>query len=192
MPKKSKEASGSPPTTVYQLKITLNDVDPLVWRRVQVGDRSLAELHDIIQVCMGWSNCHLYAFDVDGVQYSDPETAEDSDACDSRSRKLSRLASQGPTVFTYRYDFGDDWEHAVEIEKALPPEPKVKYPRCVEGERACPPEDCGGAYGYEEFLEAIQDRHHEEHKEMLEWVGGTFDPEAFDIGRVNRALQRLG
>ena len=106
--------------------------------------------------------------------------------------KLSQIASEGPSRFTYQYDFGDDWEHVVDVEKALPPEPKVKYPRCIAGKRACPPEDCGGAYGYEAFLEAIEDRNHEEHKEMLEWVGGKFDPEAFDINRVNRLLQRLG
>ena len=151
MPKKSKGASGSTPTIVYQLKITLSDVHPPVWRRVQVGDCSLAELHNIIQVCMGWGNCHLYAFELDGVEYSDPETAEDSDFCDSASRMLSQIASEGPSRFRYQYDFGDDWEHVVELEKALPPEPKAKYPRCIEGKRACPPDDCGGASGYEEF-----------------------------------------
>jgi len=192
MPKKSKGTSGFTPTTVYQLKIMLNDVDPPVWRRVQVGDCSLAELHGVIQVCMGWGNCHLYAFEVDGVEYSDPEMGDDADYCDSRSRKLSQLASQGPSRFSYQYDFGDDWEHVVEIEKALPSEPKAKYPRCIEGKRACPPDDCGGAYGYESFLEAIRDVNHAEHEEMLEWVGGKFDPEAFDMTRVNRQLQRLG
>ncbi len=192
MPKKSHRASGSTPTIVYQLKITLDDVHPPVWRRVQVGDCSLAELHNIIQVCMGWGNCHLYAFELDGVEYGDPETAEDSDFCDSGARMLSQIASEGPSRFRYQYDFGDDWEHVVELEKALPPEPKAKYPRCIAGKRACPPDDCGGASGYEDFLEAIRDRHHEEHKEMLEWVGGKFDPEVFDMTRVNRQLQRLG
>jgi len=192
MPKKSKGMPGLAPTTIYQLKIVLNDVDPPVWRRFQVGDCSLAELHHVIQACMGWSNSHLYAFEVDGVEYSDPEMGDDMDCRDSRSRNLSQLASQGPSSFTYQYDFGDNWEHVVEIEKTLPPEPKAKYPRCIEGEHACPPEDCGGSYGYEEFLEAIRDPHHDEHEEMLEWVGGKFDPEAFDINWVDRELQRLG
>ena len=192
MPKKSKGASVSTPTTVYQLKITLNDVSPPVWRRVQVADCSLAELHDIIQACMGWGNCHLYAFEVDCVGYTDPKMGSDLDYCDSHSRKLSQIASQGSKRFTYQYDFGDHWEHAVEIEKTLPAERKFKYPRCIDGKRACPPEDCGGAYGYEEFLEAIQNRNDEQHDEMLEWVGGKFAPEAFDIRRVNRTLQRIG
>ena len=192
MPKKSTRASGSTPTTVYQIKITLNDVDPPVWRRIQVGDCSLAELHHIIQVCMGWGNYHLYAFEVDGVEYCNPEMGGDMDYCDSNSRKLSQLASQGPSRFTYLYDFGDDWEHVVKIEKALPPEPKAKYPRCIAGKRACPPEDCGGAYGYETLLETIQNPNHKEHAEMLEWVGGKFDPKAFDRARVNREMQRLG
>ena len=192
MPKKSKGKSGSTPTTVYQLKITLNDVRPPIWRRVQVGDCSLAELHDIIQFCMGWESSHLYAFEVDGVEYSDPEMGDDEDSCDSHSQMLSQLANQGPSSFTYEYDFGDDWGHIIKIEKNLPPDPKVKYPCCIDGKRACPPEDCGGAYGYGSLLEVIQNPNHKEHAEMLEWVGGKFDPEAFDINKVNRELQRLG
>jgi hypothetical protein len=141
---------------------------------------------------MGWDNCHLHAFEVDGVAYSDPEMGGGADFCDSHSRKLSQLASQGPSRFAYQYDFGDDWQHIVEIEKTVPPEPKAKYPRCIDGKRACPPDDCGGAYGYEEFVEAIQDRKHAEHKDMLEWVGGKFDPEEFDMKKVNRQLQRFG
>jgi hypothetical protein len=191
MPKKAKAATDSTPAIVYQLKVTLNDVKPTVWRRLHVGDCSLAELHAIIQACMGWSNCHSYAFDVDCVEYSDPSMGSDLDYCDSHSRKLSELASQGPGRFSYQYDFGDDWKHVVRIETTLPVDRKLKYPRCIGGKRACPPEDCGGAYGYEEFLESIQNRNDEQHDEMLEWVGGKFDPEAFEIARVNRRLQRI-
>jgi hypothetical protein len=187
MAKKSKSTQSA--ASIYQLKITLGEVKPPVWRRIQVEDCSLAGLHDIIQVCMGWSNSHLYSFELDGVEYGDPETADDGDFCDSDSRKLSQIASEGPSKFTYLYDFGDDWEHVVKIEKVLPPEANVKYPRCVAGERACPPEDCGGAYGYENLLEAIQNPKHEEHEEILEWVGGKFDPEAFDVDGVNRNLK---
>ena len=122
------------------------------------------------------------------MEYGDPEMGDDADCCDSHSRKLSQLASQGPSSFTYQYDFGDDWEHVIKIEKTMPAEPKTKYPRCIDGKRACPPEDCGGAYGYETLLETIQDRNHDEHAEMLEWVGGKFDPEKFSAKRVNRGL----
>ncbi len=163
-----------------------------MWRRIQVEDCSLAELHYIIQVCMGWSNSHFYAFELDGEEYGDPETAGDDEIGDADTMKLSEIASEGPTKFTYQYDFGDDWEHVVKIEKTVPPEPKAKYPRCIAGERACPPEDCGGDYGYYNLLEAIQDPDHEEHEELLEWVGGKFDPEAFDVDGVNRDLKDYG
>ena len=177
MAKKSKSARTS--ALIYQLKITLKNIKPPVWRRVQIEDCSLGGLHNIIQVCMGWTNSHLYAFELDGEEYGDPESADEGDVGDADSLKLSEIASEGPTTFTYQYDFGDDWEHIIKLEKTLPPEPKVKYPRCVTGERACPPEDCGGIYGYFNLLEAIQDPDHEEHEELLEWVGGKIRPRGF-------------
>ena len=188
MAKKLKASHSS--AIVYQLKITLKNIKPPVWRRIQVEDCSLAGLHDTIQTCMGWSGTHLYAFEVAGEEYGDPESADDGDFGDAGSLKLSQIASGGPTTFTYQYDFGDDWEHDVKLEKTLPPEAKVKYPRCLAGERACPPEDCGGVYGYENLLDALREPDHEEHEEMLEWVGGKFDPEAFDVDGVNRNLKR--
>ncbi|MGA2033973.1 MAG: plasmid pRiA4b ORF-3 family protein [Thermoguttaceae bacterium] len=187
MAKKSKGASISTP--IYQLKITLKEVDPPVWRRIQVEDCSLAELHDIIQDSMGWSNDHLYAFELDGEEYGDPDMGDDGDISDADCLMLSEIASEGPSKFKYQYDFGDDWQHVVKIEKTLAAEAKVKYPRCIAGERACPPEDCGGPFGYENLLDVIRDPDHAEHEEMLEWVGGNFDPEAFDIERVNQRLR---
>jgi hypothetical protein len=91
----------------------------------------------------------------------------------------------------YTYDFGDNWEHTVTIEKTLDAEPTAKYPRCTAGKRACPPEDCGGPWGYGEFLTAISDPQHERHEELLEWIDGEFDPEAFDVNDVNRQLAML-
>ena len=132
-----KRASG--PATVYQLKITLKDLKPPVWRRIQVEDCSLARLHGVIQACMGWSNCHLYAFELDGEEYGD-----DPDLLDARSLKLGRIARDGPSRFTYQYDFGDDWRHVVNIEKTLPAEPGASYPRCMDGKRACPPRTAAG------------------------------------------------
>jgi hypothetical protein len=157
-----KRASG--PATVYQLKITLKDVKPPVWRRIQVENCSLARLHGVIQACMGWSNCHLYAFELDGEEYGD-----DPDLLDARSLKLGRIV--------------------VTIEKVLPAEPGTSYPRCIDGKRACPPEDCGGAYGYENLLETVRNASHPEYEQMLEWVGGSFDPDAFDIEGANRRLR---
>ena len=105
--------------------------------------------------------------------------------------KLGQIVQTGVKKFTYVYDFGDNWHHTVQVEKVLELEPKVKYPRCVKGSRAGPPEDCGGPWGYGGFLEAIQNPSHEEHEEMLEWVGGEFDPEAFDLEAVNEELAAM-
>jgi hypothetical protein len=177
------------PGVVYQLKITLEDVQPPVWRQVQVKDCTLTRLSDILQTCMGWEGYHLHGFEIGGEHYSEPDPEGMGDYEDERRVKLSQVVGQGYKKFTFTYDFGDNWEHTVQVEKTLPPEPKVRYPRCLDGKRACPPEDCGGTPGYEDFLEAIRDPDHEEHEEMLEWVGGEFDPEAFDLTAVNAMLR---
>ncbi len=176
--------------TVYRLKITLDNIDPSIWRRVQVEDCTLADLHVVIQICMGWYNSHLHMFAIGGEQYTDPEMGGDPDDISTHSESLAHLVDQGCRTFSYTYDFGDSWEHTIEVEEVSPAEPKVKYPRCVEGKRACPPEDCGGPWGYPEFLEAIQDPKHEEHEEMLEWVGGKFDPEKFSAAAVNKDMRK--
>jgi hypothetical protein len=183
-------------TTVYQLKITLSDFRPLVWRRVQVADCTLDELHYIIQACMGWDNSHLHAFVVDRKEYGEPDVG--GFFYDSASLTLSEIASEGPKAFKYEYDFGDCWRHVVKIEKILPADPETKYPRCTAGKRACPPDDCGGVYGYKRLLDILQnpenpeDPEDEECEEELQWLGKNFDPEAFDIDAVNRKLKRMG
>lgn len=181
------------PAQVYQLKITLRNTKPPIWRRVQVKDCSLADLHDIIQTCMGWDDYHLHEFIVRGESYGAPEQWEDDfgdnlDVGDEGKIKLSQLAGEGVKKFEYVYDMGDNWGHTIQIEKVLPAERGVNYPRCVAGKRACPPEDCGGPWGYGDFLDAIQNPKHKRHNELLEWVGGGFDPEAFDIDAVNEEL----
>jgi hypothetical protein len=106
-------------------------------------------------------------------------------------RRLQQVVSRVKDKLIYEYDFGDSWEHELLIEKILPPEAGKRYPVCLTGKRACPPEDCGGIWGYASFLEAIQDPQHPEHEEMVEWVGGKFNPEAFDLDEVNREIQNL-
>jgi Plasmid pRiA4b ORF-3-like protein len=181
---KTKEAG-----PVYQLKITLRDIKPPIWRRVQVKDCSLAKLHDIVQTCMGWTNSHLHAFEIGGEQYSEPDPDGMMETEDERKVKLSQVVVWGIKKFSYTYDFGDNWEHVIQVEKTLPAEPGVRYPRCLDGKRACPPEDCGGSWGYGDFLEAIQNPEHEQHEEMLEWIGKEFDPEKFDLEEVNAELR---
>jgi hypothetical protein len=191
MPKKSQPAE----TQLYQLKITLADISPPIWRRVQVSSTiSLATLHTIIQEVMGWDDSHMHQFKVGKTYYgtSYPDDFDDVTMTkDEKTVALSEAISKPKAKMVYEYDFGDSWEHEILLEKILSPEPGVKYPVCLDGKRACPPEDCGGAWGYADLLEAIQDPKHPEHEDRLEWVGGSFDPEAFDVGKVNRALKRL-
>jgi hypothetical protein len=176
---------------VYQLKITLADIRPPIWRRVQVRDCTLDMLHHIIQVCFGWEDYHLHAFEICGEQYGDPEQMQDLDATPERKMSLSRFAASRKRKFTYTYDFGDTWKHVIQIEKTLAAEPGVKYPRCIAGERAGPPEDCGGPWGYADFVDAVADPNHPRHEERREWVGDEFDPEAFDPEKINKGLKAL-
>jgi hypothetical protein len=180
---------------VYQLKVTLKESKPPIWRRFQVaGNVTLHRLHLILQDVMGWTNSHLYRFDIGGIQYSIPDPVEDAfnelHFVDSRRTKLSKVAPREKAGFTYEYDFGDSWEHQILVEKILPPESRAQCPVCLAGERACPPEDCGGIWGYDELLETIRDPRHEEYESTMEWLGGSFDPEELDIDQVNRVLRR--
>jgi len=185
-------AKSAKPAVVYQLKITLVDIKPTIWRQVQVKDCTLAKLHDLILTCMGWDGYHLHAFEIGGEQYSEPDPDGMMEARDERKVKLSQLVAKGYKKFSYTYDFGDNWDHTILVEKTLPSEPGVRYPRCIAGKRACPPEDCGGPWGYGEFLEAIRNPSHPEHEEMREWAGEEFDPEAFDLDAVNEELGPRG
>ena len=171
------KSSGS--QTIYQLKITLVGIRPPVWRRIQVeSDITLGRLHHIIQMAMGWSSSHMHAFNIGGLFYG--ETDPELELKNENRVKLNSVARSEKSKFRYEYDFGDDWQHDILVEKILPVEPDVKYPRFITGKRACPPEDCGGAWGYASLLEAIADPEHEEHTESLEWFGEDFDPEEFD------------
>src|SRR5438270_219656 len=167
-PAKPRPADAKDKDDIYQLKITLRDIKPPIWRRIQVPDCSLAKLHDIIQVVMGWDDQHLHSFEVGEQEYSDPRMTEDSDMKDTRRARLSRLVPKEGFKFHYTYDFGDNWEHESVVEEILPPEEGRKYPVCLTGKRACPPEDVGGPWGYADFVEAILDPEHERHEEYLE------------------------
>ncbi len=178
---------------VFQIKITLKGIDPPIWRRIQTTDCSLEELHALIQVTMGWEFEHLYRFNIGGVDYADLDMTSDEDvqdACDTTLSEVLPARNRRPR-FHYEYDFGDEWNHQLIVEERFPPEAGVKYPICVAGQRACPPEDCGGPWGYTDFVEAIENPEHERHEETLEWVGGEFDPERFDLEAVNHELRRL-
>jgi hypothetical protein len=183
------------PAAVYQIKVSLNGSHPPIWRRILVPDNTtLLKLHDILQIVMGWEESHLHAFSIDGQSYGDPEDDEYGDlgTINEKRVRLNQVIPGEKFQFKYEYDFGDSWEHTLLVEKVLPPEAGVHYPVCVKGKRACPPEDVGGVWGYEEFLEAIKDPNHSEHDTYLEWAGEDFDPEAFDLEQINQRLKMLG
>lgn len=174
--------------TVYQLKATILDIKPPVWRRVVVpADISLSRLHDVLQAAFGWWDYHLHEFEIAGARYGIDDGESWEPPKDERRTRLNIVAEQGSS-FIYVYDFGDYWRHRIVVEKVFTATPGGRYPACVGGRRACPPEDCGGTWGYAEFLEAIRDPDHEEHESMLEWVGGHFDPEAFDPSGFDRLV----
>ncbi|MGB5632520.1 MAG: plasmid pRiA4b ORF-3 family protein [Waterburya sp.] len=175
--------------TIYQLKISLRDIRPPIWRRVQVqSSTTLSDLHLMIQAAMGWYNCHLHSFSIQGIEYGKPEPDYGLDLRDENKAKLSSVIKQEKSKFSYIYDFGDSWEHSILVEKILPKEPKVSYPLCIKAKRACPPEDCGGAWGYMEFLEAMQDPNHPEHENFQEWIEGNFNSEFYDLQEINQRL----
>ncbi|MBA3441808.1 MAG: plasmid pRiA4b ORF-3 family protein [Pyrinomonadaceae bacterium] len=180
---------------VYELKITLCQTDPPIWRQVLVTDSTtLGDLHWIIQLSLGWTNSHLHQFIIDGQYYSDPEfeLGEYLDEVhDEHRTTLGKVIAVENVRFIYDYDFGDSWRHEISVEKIRPLGQDVTYPQCAAGTRACPPEDCGGVWGYANFLAAIGDPSHPEHEEMLEWVGGAFDPERCDFKGINWQLKRL-
>jgi len=179
---------------IYQIKVTLRALQPPIWRRIQVrGDTTLAKFHRILQRVMGWEDAHLHQFVIREKYYGVPDEEElgPHKTGDERKYKLSDVVPSENSEFTYTYDFGDNWEHILEIEKTFPPDKSVRYPVCVAGARACPPEDVGGIPGYENFREAIRDPQHPDHNELAEWIGGSFDPEAFDLDEVNRLLRAM-
>lgn len=161
-----------------------------MWRRLEVSaDTKLDELDEIIQTAMGWGGGHLSMFDFGRREfYNDEEGALDMDGELMSKAKLSQCLTGPNQKGLYTYDFGDDWRHEVLLEKILDAEKGVKYPRCTDGKRACPPDDCGGPWGYAEFLQTINNPKHPEHKSMLEWIGRKFDAEAFDVEGVNEVF----
>jgi hypothetical protein len=184
-----------PGALVYQLKITLRDVSkPPVWRRVLVrADITLRDLHEVIQQAMGWENYHLHVFSTGWQEYGSPDP-ELQYASDKKARVSEVLTAPGDRL-RYTYDFGDDWEHDIVLEEARPAESREAYPVCVAGKGACPPEDCGGAWGYANLKEILARPSHEEHEEMLDWLGldtaAEFDPGELSIDEVNDRLGRL-
>ncbi|MCO1660994.1 plasmid pRiA4b ORF-3 family protein [Pseudonocardia humida] len=183
-------------TKIMRIEIVLVESEPVVRRMVEVPDgASLAVLHEVMQEAMGWDHAHLHEFQIAGTPYGVPDPDFDPEfdtrTVDESTTRLSELLSAGDVV-EYLYDFGDSWRHRLTVEAVTTPEPGVRYPRCVAGQGACPPEDVGGVWGYQRFLEVLADPADPEHSEHVEWWGSDrFDPTLFDLDETNDALKRL-
>ena len=175
----------------YLLKIQLLGIEPAIWRRFVVpAGITLDRLHDVIQIVMGWTDSHLHEFAIGSKRYTEyPESKEDGLAC-GRYR-LGDLIKQKGRIFGYQYDFGDSWEHELVLEESRYFNPELRTElACLDGQRACPPEDVGGVPGYFEFLNELKGPNHEEHESYSEWSGGNFDSERFDPESINWELMK--
>lgn len=185
----------SMPMDACQIKITLRGSKPPIWRRFVVpATIPLDILHHVIQVVMGWGNSHLHEFEIGGEEYTEHEREGidlEAGGYDEREFRLYSVISGAKAKFTYLYDFGDSWDHTLLIEKLLTAESEPKPFVCVAGKGACPPEDCGGIWGYYNLLEVLGNPKHTDYAETKEWMGDEFDPNAFDLDAVNRSLAKL-
>jgi len=192
MPQNKNAISGG----ICQIKVTLLGTDPPVWRRLLVrAHMTLAQLHGVLQAAFGWEDCHVHEFSIGRRRIGRPKPDNRLMGMPSveneRTVLLSSVLRTAGAEAIYTYDFGDSWEHGIVLEKRLPVDPNTAYPVCTDGQLACPPEDCGGIPGFYNLLDAINDPNHEQHDEMLEWVGDDYDPETFSLDEVNRRLALL-
>ena len=181
------------PINALRLHVTLADIEPPVWRRLVLPAYwTLDKLHLVLQAAFSWTDSHLHEFRIGGLRYGDPGQLEDGFGgpriFDYAEVGLADFTGQDLT-FTYLYDFGDDWTHVIRIEEWLSLDPPPRHAECIDGARARPPEDVGGAWAYAEFLDSICDPGHEDHTSNLRWAGGHFDPDWFDRILVNQDLR---
>jgi hypothetical protein len=178
---------------IVQIKVKLLGVTkPPVWRRVQLrADTRLDQLHEILQAALGWENYHLHAFSFGEEEFGPRDPELGLDFSDERRVTLGELTDLGDR-FRYTYDYGDNWEHQILVEDLLDPDPETHYPILVAAKGACPPEDCGGTWGYADLKEILADPGHDEHQERLEWLGlenaSEFDPNAVTLEQLEEEL----
>jgi hypothetical protein len=180
---------------IYQIQISLKDFRPSIWRRILIQpDLPLADFHKVIQTTMGWTNSHLHHFIKNRTfyakRYHDDDFWDELDNVDYKDLKISDLLKKEKEKIIYEYDFGDSWEHEILLEEITSNDNKIKYPICIKGKMNCPPEDCGGVWGYANILEIINQPDHEEYESCIEWLGEEFDPEYFDKNEINKMLKQ--
>jgi hypothetical protein len=174
---------------MYLLKVRLLDIEPEIWRRFVVpASITLDRLHDVIQIVMGWTDSHLHEFTIGKKRYTEyPQEREDGLECGKY--RFGNLVKQKNRKISYLYDFGDSWTHELILEESHYFNPEMHYKiTCLDGARACPPEDVGGTFGYFEFCSALADPRHEDHERLMEWSGGQYNSETFDADKVNWEL----
>jgi hypothetical protein len=196
MPRTPTARNKAVPPRAYQLKVTLMETDPPIWRRLVVpGDTTLSRLDRILQAAMGWTNSHLHMFTVGGVLYAEPSPEWGAEVRDEGRVRLADVARAEGEAFVYEYDLGDSWRHQVLVEEVIVEAGEAQGPRCLGGERACPPEDAGGVGGYYDKLLTLQDPGSDEYESTRRWIesmtGGPFDPDFFDLEAANRAIEAL-
>lgn len=177
---------------IARLHIQLDDVEPAIWRRVEVPLTStLKAVHAVIQAAMLFEDYHLFQFEIGDRRYGYPDPDWGDEMRDARYIRLSAILARGETRFTYTYDFGDDWRHSVVVEEVVAADPMVDYPRFVDGARRAPPEDVGGPPGFEEFLDAMADTKHPEHDSVMTWYGRAFEPDNVGLDAITARLAKL-
>lgn len=191
----SKSSRRIEPQRVYQLRIELLFIEPVIWRTIFVPETlTLPKLDRVVQAAMGWTNSHLHAWRIDGRRYGvpDPEWNMPGELLDERKFTVGSVLGDHIDEFVYDYDFGDGWEHRVVVEKRLLADPERNtWPMCIAGANACPPEDVGGPPGYLDFVQAMRDPMHQDHLQMWRWNRGPFDPASFSLNDANRAIRKL-
>jgi hypothetical protein len=177
---------------ILQFKITLKHIEPKIWRRFLVRDTiTFADMHHIIQTVMGWEDDHLHQFALSKYDYIGNVGQMPGEVEDERKIPVKKIFGAPKVKITYEYDFGDGWEHELILEKILEEEKGMKYPHCVKGENSCPPEDCGGPWGFADMMEKLKAADSEEKEELLEWLGDDYDPSSFDLVDINKQLSRF-
>jgi Plasmid pRiA4b ORF-3-like protein len=181
------------PHSELLLEIVLSEHSPRIWRRVIVSELlTLADLHEVLQIVMGWLNYHLYEFEIEGGSFTTIDEDTPSEAIDSATVSLRELGlSVVGATFTYDYDFGDGWSHLIKVVEVSSAEAFASHPRCVAGERSGPPEDCGGPHRYQEILEILEDPAHPEFREIVDWLPIGFDPAELDVSEINVELDEF-
>jgi hypothetical protein len=186
------KTTAAPGPVAYRLHVVLEGIEPPIWRQVSIpGQISLSGLHECLQVVMGWQNYHLHQFIIGETIYTEPNDEWEIPVKDDRRTRLQRVAPQPGGSFRYEYDFGDNWRHQITVEAIRPQDDLTTIPWCLDGKRACPPEDCGGASGYANLLKALENRRHPDHRWLREWAGPHYDSEVFSLQAVNSALAVL-